>query len=409
MDDLMSIDVRTITDDEVEAFTRAINLGFNNHARPDEAELRRGGIQIDRTHAAFAGGEMIGAARSFPTTLTLPGGATVPVGAVTNVAVVPTHRRQGALTGMMAAQLDDIAARCEPAAILISAEAPIYGRFGYGCASRNATVRLDTGRARFAARAGASAQIRFVDNDGLRKEGPAVFDRFRAQQPGAIARNERWWDFFCGVIRDPAEESVDKRFHALCGDDGWLSYEIKGDWDGRLPANKLEIHDLVASTPEAYAALWYHCLTLDWIATVTASDRPVAEPLPDLLTDPRRAVVTEVTDFLWARLLDVPAALSARSYRGHDRLVIAVVDGFRPEQGGRYRLDVEDGMGTCTATDDDPDVTVTARELGAAWLGGTGLWLAAGAGQVDEHTAGAVRRFDDLFLTNQPPWCNTWF
>ena len=60
-------------------------------------------------------------------------------------------------------------------------------------------------------------------------------------------------------------------------------------------------------------------------------------------------------------------------------------------------------------TDESPELTLTARDLGAAWLGGTGLWLAADVGRVDEHTVGVVARFDDLFVTPRPPWCNTWF
>ena len=39
----MKIDVRTITDAEVEAYTVTMNLGFNS-TRSGEAEVRRGGI-----------------------------------------------------------------------------------------------------------------------------------------------------------------------------------------------------------------------------------------------------------------------------------------------------------------------------------------------------------------------------
>ena len=401
----MTVDVRTISEDEFEAYTVTTNLGFNSHPFENEAELRRGGIDFDRAHAAFDGDAMVGTARSFRTELTLPGGGQVPVGAVTNVVVTPTHRRRGVLTEMMTAQLDDIAQRGEPAAILIASEAPIYGRFGYGCATRSAGLKLGTGRARFIARPAEVDDVRVVDKETGRKHAPLVYDRYRLAQPGAIERNDRWWDFHFGVIRHPRDEGLDKRFEVLCGEDGWLSYEIKDDWQRRLPNQTIEIHDMVAATPGAYAALWYYCLTLDWIATVSSGDRPVAEPLGELLTDPRRAELSSVNDFLWARLLDVPAALSARTYSRDGRVVFEVVDTFRPDQAGRYRI--EDGA--CVRTDESPELTLTARDLGAAWLGGTGLWLAADVGRVDEHTAGAVARFDDLFVTPRPPWCNTWF
>jgi predicted acetyltransferase len=392
----LTITVRTITDTEIEAFTHAMNLGFNHHAGAGEADMRRGGIDVDRTHAAFAGDG------------TVPGGATVAVGAVTNVAVVPPYRRQGALTQMMAAQLDDVAARGEVAAILIASEAPIYWRFGYGSATRHATVKIETGRTRFLTSPAGRDRLRVVDHATLRTEGPPIYDRYRRAQPGAIDRNDRWWDFACGIKRRSGDDDVEKVFNVVFGDEGYLRYTIKDTWDGRLPASTLALRDLVATTPAAYAALWHHCITLDWIAFVEAGDRPPVEVLPELLTDPRRAVTTNVNDFVWARLLDVPAALSARTYGGRDRLVVEVVDEFRPAQSGRFSLET-DGTAACAPTDDPADLTVTARDLGAAWLGDAGLWAPAGAGRVGVHTDGAVARFDNLFVTDPPPWCNTWF
>ena len=204
----------------------------------------------------------------------------------------------------------------------------------------------------------------------------------------------------------PADDAVDKRFQVLCGDDGWLSYEIKdvGGSPARRQARGLRP---IAATPEAYAALWHYCVSLDWIATVESGDRPVAEPLGELLTDPRRAVVSDINDFVWARLLDVPATLSARTYSGRDALVL--------ESSTRSRRPAAASASPPTAGDEAcvpheaPDLTITARDLGAAWLGGSGLWMAADAGRVSEHTAGAVGRFDNLFVTDPPPWCNTWF
>ena len=97
-----------------------------------EAEFRRPTIEIDRAIGAFDDATIVGTFRSFATRLTLPGGARIPVNAVSAVTVRPTHRRQGILTRMIADDTRRAAARGDAACILIAAEWPIYGRFGYG-------------------------------------------------------------------------------------------------------------------------------------------------------------------------------------------------------------------------------------------------------------------------------------
>src|SRR5690606_41364238 len=75
--------------------------------------------------------------------LTVPGGE-VTASAVSSVGVLPTHRRQGHLTRLMRHHLDDAVERGEPVAVLIAAEYPIYGRYGYGPATEATTLRVDT-------------------------------------------------------------------------------------------------------------------------------------------------------------------------------------------------------------------------------------------------------------------------
>ena len=60
----MTVDVRTISEDEFEAYTVTTNLGFNSHPFENEAELRRAGIDFDRAHAAFDGERRHGRHRS---------------------------------------------------------------------------------------------------------------------------------------------------------------------------------------------------------------------------------------------------------------------------------------------------------------------------------------------------------
>jgi GNAT superfamily N-acetyltransferase len=95
--------IRPITDDELAAWFAASGTAFYIWASDPHAmaEFRRPTIEIDRAIGAFEDGTIVGTFRSFGTRLTLPGGARIPVNAVSAVTVRPTHRRQGILTRMI--------------------------------------------------------------------------------------------------------------------------------------------------------------------------------------------------------------------------------------------------------------------------------------------------------------------
>ena len=141
----------------------------------------------------------------------MPGGALVPVAALTNVTVRSTHRRQGLLTRMLTPDLAASAERGEVGGILIAAEYPIYGRFGYGPAAEHATMTVDARAAVFGERKAGSVHL--ADLGELRKIGPALYETFRRRQPGSISRPDLWWDRTCRVLTWAGQEP-DKSFVA---------------------------------------------------------------------------------------------------------------------------------------------------------------------------------------------------
>ena len=64
---------------------------------------------------------------------------------------------------------------------------------------------------------------------------------------------------------------------------------------------------------------------------------------------------------------------------------------------------------TCTRTDRAADLTLSAADLGALYLGGVPVSTLAAAGRVHERTTGAVARGDRAFLVHPSPWCTTHF
>jgi len=405
------VSVRTITGAEVDAVTAAIMSGFHKLPQPGDADFYRPVLELDRTYGAFDGEEVVGTARSFATGLTVPGPVCTQVAAVSAVTVRASHRRRGILTEMMRRQLDEIADRGEAVAILIASEAPIYGRFGYGPASENTRLAVEARHLRFTAPA-PEGEVRFVDAAAYRAAAPVVYERFRAAQPGAIERRPRWWDANLGIISRPGAEAP--AFLAVHTDPGgvpcgFVHYAVEEAWEGRAAASTIAIRDLVAASDDAYAALWRLVTGADWIVRVTAVDRPAREPLREMVVDRRDVRETDRSDFLWARLLDVPAALAARRYRVADRITLDVVDAFRPASGGRWSVEAGPDGATAVPTSQEPDLTLTAADLAGAYLGSTPLWPAAACGRVQEHRPGAVDAFDRLFGSDRPAWCHTWF
>ena len=147
-------------------------------------------------HAAFDGDRIVGGAGAFTFDMSVPGGESVPAAGVTVVGVLPTHRRRGVLTALMRAQLDDCRARGEPVAYLWASEATIYGRFGYGLASRSGAIDAGEGpRARSRSRSSRAGRVRLVDLGGGARAFPAALRaRCVAQRPGMFSRSKAWWE-----------------------------------------------------------------------------------------------------------------------------------------------------------------------------------------------------------------------
>lgn len=412
----MSVELRVPGPDEFAAFAAPIFSAFTDPEPSEETiEDERRAWEPERALGAVVDGAWVGATGAFSFDLTLPGGTTTAAAGVTNVGVLATHRRQGVLTAMMRRQLDDIAEAGESIAILTASETGIYGRFGYGVASQIAVLRLASDRGGFLTEPDVPGRCRLVPREEAKAPFAAVYERCRRLRAGAVSRSERFWDKLM-LDRPDHREGAGKRFHLLHVDadghpDGFAGYRIEERWPDRLPQGTVVVTDLYGLTPSVEAALWRHLCEVDLTTRVVARARPVDDPIRWRLAEPRQLVTTGISDWLWARVLDVPAALEARRYRCEGQLVIEVVDGFRPTDAthGRFRLEGGPDGAVCKATGETPELTLGAADLGALLLGGVAPSTLAAAGRVDEHAAGALARADLLLVTDQAPYCGTMF
>lgn len=412
----MEIELRPIEPDEFLSFGRAASLGFGGHIE-DEEEIKdfedeRKLFEFDRSLAALDGKRIVGTGEIFSFQLTLPGQTTVAAGGVSWITVLPTHRRRGILTRIMRRQFEDVRQRQEPVAILWASESIIYGRFGYGIATLGVEYSITSRHGRFATPPEDSGTVCFVDKDAAGGLLPPIYDRARLLHPGAITRSPEWWEM---RLRDSkrSRQGFSAFFIVLHQStegepDGYVMYRIKESWEGGFPGNTLRHNGLVALNPAAYAALWRFVLNIDLVETVEFFGT-LDEPLRWLLADPRRLRATRMGDALWVRLVDIPAALSARCYMNTDRLVLEVTDAFLPENSGRYALEGGPDGATCERTDEDADLALQVADLGSTYLGGVDFSVLARAGRVRELSPNALRRADLMFAAEVTPYCETGF
>lgn len=410
----MTTEVRRIREEELPGFVDTLFTGFLG--RPDidrfVAEVKPL-WDLDRTWGAWDAKRVCGTFRSWPTELTVPGGARIPASAVAAVTVLPTHRRRGVMRAMVAAEHGAIRERGESVGLLYAAEYPIYARFGYGSGCRAATWTLAAGRSGFYRESSGSVELVTPGAD-TRDTVRGVFESWRLRQPGEIRRRDFTWDLDLGLRESSLDEPRWRGFLVLHRDasgsvDGFARYRAEEKWESRQPQGVLTVDDLHALNHDAYAALWRFLAEVDWIASVKAERRRLEEPLPWLLVNARAASVSDVGDGLWVRLFDIPRALEARAYEREGRLVLEVIDAEL--EGGRIRLELESGGGgaRCRTTERTADLTLDVAALSAAYLGGTRLRHAVLPTGVDEHRVGALAEADALLRTAEEPWCSTFF
>jgi predicted acetyltransferase len=403
----VDLEIRTIGPDELESWLQAVETAFGGHLTDDDVANERKVLEVDRTLAAVAESQIVGCASAFTFELTVPGG-TAPAAGITGVGVRPTHRRRGVNTALMRRQLDDVRER-ESLAVLFASEGSIYGRYGYGLGALAAGLDVPTDRSGYVRGYEPVGRVRMLERPEAIEAFVPVLARAGRDRPGSFAIDERWLDYAYSQKQWGQERHWFFAAHeGADGLDGVAAYLVKHEWRDGVPRSRLNVETLEATTPSAYADLWRFVLDTDLMRTVSAWNRPADEPLLHLLREPRRARL-RLRDGLWVRLVDVPAALAARRYASAGRLAFEVRDPFCPWNEGRFVLEGGPDGAECRPADAEPDLVVSATELGATYLGGPSFLQLHRAGRVTEARHGSIARADAMFGWRPAPWCSFMF
>lgn len=378
-----------------DAIFRVAREAFLYEHSDDMSATERAVFELERTLVARRDGEVAGTSTIQTRKLAVPGGL-VPAAHITGVAVAPTARRRGILTGLMRRMFDDALAAGEPVAVLWASEGRIYQRFGYGLATGSLGLTIDRTDVSLTVSA-PGGRLREAAPAALRDDLVALYDQVYASRPGWSERTPRHWDYRLADLKEwrhgGAEMRAVTHYDESGAVDAYALWRPMRRWGDAGPASEVRVIEHVAANPQAYIALWAYLMSIDLTRTVQVRWAAPDEPLLHAVSDPER-LNARLGDGLWVRVLDVPAAFAARRYTTDIDLVLEVTDAAIPANAGRWRLTGSPTGATCTSTVDEPDLSCDVRALGAVYLGGTALTTLAGVGQVIEHTPGALARAD---------------
>jgi predicted acetyltransferase len=404
----MTIQLRALAPEQWDTMFDRLERSFGGSSESPESRAQwRRVTEPGRMLAAWDGDELVGTAGAFSFRMTLPGAGVAGVSGVTMVSVQPTHRRRGVLTSMMRRQLDDFRDRGEPFAVLTASEPAIYGRYGYGIATRQLSGSVDTTRVVLHAPQGVEhVRLRLVSPADALAQCERIYAELVPGRAGMLARQPGWETQ--GTLDAPGERGGAGPLLCVLAEvdgevRGYARYSTTAKWSAAGPDGSVNLRHIAALDPVTYAALWRYLAGIDLTSTIAFRSLPVDDPLLHLVSDVRRCELG-FRDSVHLRVLDVGAALSARTYTTPVDVVLEVEDAFRPENSGTWRLSGDAKGATCERTKDAAELVVPVSQLGAAYLGDASLRSMAGAGLVRELRPGALAEASAAFHTETAPW-----
>lgn len=390
------IELREIPEADVDRMVDLAGLVF--HLRVQEGDYERDSWQVRRAEriGAYDGGTLAGQLASIPMRLAVPG-AFLDCSAVTFAGVLPTHRRRGVLTSMIDRMHADAAAAGRPLAVLWASQSAIYGRYGFGLATRAIALEVDTSRPLDLRTEPDPAPLRLVDPASAPELLDPIYTRSLTARPGGLLRDPEWWTR--SVLRAADQDAPGyTEPRVVVHPAGYAVYRTHAD-------RTVRVADLVGETPRVEAALWRYLASIDLTVRIQSPGRPVDDLLPHMAADPDQVAVKGDYGALWLRLIDVPAALRARSWAADGSFVLEVRDPRIPANEGRWRL-ATGSAPACDRTAEPPDLTLSAADLAAVYLGGARLTTLVRVGAVTEHTPAAAARLDAALAVPLAPYIN---
>lgn len=337
----MAIEIRSLTEDEVEPAYRLRSQAFGVKHEPLDPDRPRRDLDRDPLLGAWDGDRLVAAGHAGAVGQWF-GGRSVPMGAVGGVATVPDSRGSGAGRLLMAALVDAMRERDLAVATLYPATTAFYRALGWEVAGarRDRTVP-----------ARSLSTVAPLEPVGIRPAGydeldaiRAVYDTAAPTHPGWMDRDDLYWEH--RRWRHERDEGPHRLLYVAERDDevvGYVTYHHTED-DPRFYG--LAVTDLVAPDPDVLAAL-LRLLGSNRSVTERVTFRGVDERAL-LLALPQQDLAPTGDEWAWMlRILDAPAAVAARGYPPTARanVEVEIHDGHVGDNAGSWVLEVDGGEG----------------------------------------------------------------
>ena len=406
----MALEIRQITDEEVEAAEFIISYSFNSPERRDLAkavERSRKLYSASWSLASFEDGEMTAFVRSIPFAVRINGRG-LSYAAVGPVVSLPQHRRKGHVGAILRQLLENMHENGQVLSGLHTPHPTLYQRYGWEIASLSRTIKIPPKEIQFKAEPKERGYIRMLKADDW-AQADRVYRKHSAKRNGPLHRGEVWWReaiFGSGFAPDPSDVAL--------WEDG--SGEPQGYAVYVQPARPQEdmaqfwVREIVALTTDAYLNLLLYIVRHDLPREIAINAAP-DDPFLSLVEDARHVKIEERYD-LMNRIVDVEAALKLRPPANRDlelEFTIQLSDRSAPWNEGTWLVKQANGEVAVEQTDREPNLTMSTTTLAPLYNGFLTPTAAAFAGRIEADSEESLAIADAFFATLYPPFCSDGF
>ena len=404
----MTLEIRPITDDEVERAEFITMYSFDSPERRDMAaavERSRRIFSNDWSLASFEDGEMTAFIRVVPFAMRVNGRG-LSFGAVGPVVSAPEHRRKGHVGALLRRALADMRERGQLLSGLHTPHPTLYRRYGWEIASLRRRYAFAPKEIELMTQPSERGRFRMLKPDDW-AQADRVYRLHSATRNGPLHRGELWWReaiFGVGGGR-PVPGDVALWENGQGEPQGYVVYDqVTNPQDPE--DHSLSVRELVALSSDAYLNLILYILRHDLPQETTWNASP-DDPFLSLVADATKVKVEEEYD-LFLRLCDVEGALKLRPFANLEHpvsLTLQVSDSSAPWNEGVWRIEVADGATNVEKTSGEADLTLSATTLAPIFNGYISASGAALAGLITARDEQSLTTADALFATSYPPFC----
>ncbi len=383
-------------------FFCALGIAFLGNDNTREQSAKQGEYAVaDKSlmRGLYVDGDLLPVATfsSAPRQVNVGHGRFVPGNLITDVTVRASHRRRGLLTYLMQRDLHEAQQRGDVVAALTASEGAIYGRFGFGVASRLANVKIDCQK--FSLREPAVGECEYVSREQALELQGKLTEKMLAEDRGAMGRFAHIPDQISGMY-DWRSGSADRDTRAVAHyrdgvADGVAFYKpVPGSDPGEITVVEIQTVDA-----DARLALWDFLASIDLVEKLSSRRFRLDDPLQWAVKDFRAVKVTGIYDLLWLRILDPIRALEERGWDRSGSLVLRIDDplGFT---AGTFHIETDGDLAHVVATQAEPQAQLNAETFASLYFGDVSALVLGAAGRI----SGDVAAVDRLFRTDCPPY-----